>query len=53
LAPSIEATAGQANLNEKPKPEVLKVREPSEYAAGHLAGSTLIPLTRTARQFAG
>ena len=42
--PSIEATAAQAKLNEKPKPLVLDVREPSEYSAGHIAGSTLIPL---------
>ncbi len=42
--PSIEATAVQAKLTEKPKPLVLDVREPSEYAAGHIAGSTLIPL---------
>jgi rhodanese-related sulfurtransferase len=41
--PSIDATAVQAKLNEKPKPIVLDVREPSEYAAGHIAGSTLIP----------
>jgi rhodanese-related sulfurtransferase len=42
--PSIEATAVQAKLNEKPKPLVLDVRESSEYASGHIAGSTLIPL---------
>jgi rhodanese-related sulfurtransferase len=42
--PSIEASAVQAKLNEKTKPLVLDVREPSEYAAGHIAGSTLIPL---------
>lgn len=42
--PGIEATAVQAKLNEKPKPLVLDVREPSEYSAGHIAGSTLIPL---------
>jgi rhodanese-related sulfurtransferase len=40
----IEAPAVQAKLNEKPKPLVLDVREPSEYAAGHIAGSELIPL---------
>lgn len=42
--PGIEATAVQTKLNEKPKPVVLDVREPSEYAAGHIAGSTLIPM---------
>ena len=42
--PSIDAAAVQAKLNEKPKPLVLDVREPSEYSAGHIAGSTLIPL---------
>jgi len=42
--PSIEATSVQAKLNEKPRPLVLDVRESSEYAAGHIAGSTLIPL---------
>ncbi len=42
--PSIEAADVQARLSAKPKPLVLDVREPSEYAAGHIAGSTLIPL---------
>src|SRR5512139_1617708 len=46
--PSIEAAAVQAKLNEKPKPLVVDVREPSEYAAGHIAGSTLIPLHQLA-----
>ncbi len=41
---SIDATAAQAKLNENPKPLVLDVREPSEYAAGHISGSTSIPL---------
>jgi rhodanese-related sulfurtransferase len=41
--PSLDAAAAQAKLNEKPRPLVLDVREPSEYAAGHIAGSTLIP----------
>ncbi len=44
--PSIEVNAVQVRLNEKPKPLVLDVREPSEYAAGHIAGSTLIPLSQ-------
>ena len=42
--PSVDAAALQAKLNEKPKPFVLDVREPSEYSAGHIAGSTLLPL---------
>ena len=42
--PSIDAATLQAKLNEKPKPFVLDVREPSEYSAGHIAGSTLLPL---------
>jgi rhodanese-related sulfurtransferase len=42
--PSIDAAAAHTKLNEKPKPLVLDVRESSEYAAGHIAGSTLIPL---------
>ena len=46
--PSIDAAAVQAKLNEKPRPVVLDVREPSEYAAGHIAGSTLIPLHQLA-----
>ena len=46
--PGIDAAAMQAKLNEKPKPLVLDVREPSEYAAGHIAGSTLIPLHQLA-----
>ena len=47
--PGIDAAAVQAKLSEKPKPVVLDVREPSEYAAGHISGSTLIPL----RQLSG
>ncbi len=39
-----QAAAVRAKLGEKPKPLVLDVREPSEYAAGHIAGSTLMPL---------
>src|SRR5512139_2443425 len=46
--PSIDAAGAQTKLNEKPKPLVLDVREPSEYAAGHIAGSTLIPLHQLA-----
>jgi len=42
--PSIDAATLQAKLNEKPQPLVLDVREPSEYTAGHIAGSTLLPL---------
>ena len=42
--PNIDAATLQAKLNEKPRPLVLDVREPSEYAAGHIAGSTLLPL---------
>ena len=42
--PGIEASAAQTKLNEKPKPLVLDVRESSEYAAGHIAGSMSIPL---------
>ena len=48
--PSIDATTAQAKLSEKPKPLVLDVREPSEYAAGHIAGSTLIPLPQLAQR---
>ena len=42
--PSMDTTTAQAKLNEKPKPLVLDVREPSEYAAGHITGSVFIPL---------
>ena len=42
--PTIDAAIVPAKLNEKPGPIVLDVREPSEYATGHIAGSTLIPL---------
>jgi phage shock protein E len=42
--PNIDAVTLQAKLNEEPKPMVLDVREPSEYATGHIAGSTLLPL---------
>ena len=46
--PGIEATAAQAKLSDKPRPLVLDVRESSEYAAGHITGSTLIPLHQLA-----
>ncbi len=46
--PNIDAATLQAKLTEKPKPLVLDVREPSEYAAGHIAGSTLLPLHQLA-----
>ena len=42
--PGIDAAALLAKLDEKPRPLVLDVREPSEYSAGHISGSTLIPL---------
>lgn len=42
--PNIDAATLQAKLNEKSRPLVLDVRQPSEYAAGHIAGSTLLPL---------
>jgi rhodanese-related sulfurtransferase len=42
--PNIDAANLQAKLNEKPRPLVLDVREPSEYATGHITGSTLLPL---------
>src|SRR5512147_3104813 len=48
--PSIEAAAAQAKLNENPKPLVLDVREPSEYAAGHIAGSESIPLQQLSQR---
>lgn len=46
--PGIDAAAVQAKLNEKPKPLVLDVREPSEYSAGHIAGSMSLPLHQLA-----
>ncbi len=51
--PSIEAADLQAKLTEKPRPFVLDVREPSEYAAGHIAGSTLIPLHQLSSRLGG
>lgn len=47
---NIDVTALQAKLNEKSKPLVLDVREPSEYAAGHIADSKLLPLHQLANR---
>jgi rhodanese-related sulfurtransferase len=42
--PNIDAAAASSKLNAEVKPFVLDVRQPEEYAAGHIAGARLIPL---------
>lgn len=41
---NLNAAELQAQLKEKPAPFLLDVREPSEFASGHIAGARLIPL---------
>jgi len=42
--PSITAEEAHRQLQLDPRPRVLDVREPWEYAAGHVPGAQLIPL---------
>lgn len=42
--PAIGVTELRQRLNANPKPFLLDVREPWEYAQGHVAEATLIPL---------
>ncbi len=42
--PSIDPVQAQARLAIEPTPFLLDVRQPEEYAAGHIAGATLIPV---------
>ena len=41
---AVNAQQAQAALESKESPFLLDVRQPDEYRAGHIAGSTLIPL---------
>lgn len=42
--PSVSAEEAQAKLKGQPAPFLLDVRQPEEYAQGHIAGAKLIPL---------
>ncbi len=42
--PSIDPVQAQAWLAIEPKPFLLDVRQPEEYAAGHIPGACLIPV---------
>lgn len=44
-APHLTATEVQARLKNGKRPYVIDVRHPSEYSAGHIQGSKLIPLS--------
>jgi rhodanese-related sulfurtransferase len=46
----IDVTSAAQLIQDK-KVRVLDVREPSEYAAGHIAGSTLIPVGQVNSRF--
>jgi len=48
--PSLDARQAQARLGRKPGPYVLDVRQPEEYAGGHIAGAQLIPLADLPRR---
>src|SRR2546428_10875073 len=44
LVPAIDVNRVRERLEEQPRPFLLDVREPWEYAAGHVPGAQLIPL---------
>jgi len=46
--PAVTPQEAQARLKSRPAPYVLDVRQPAEYAEGHIAGATLIPLNQLA-----
>ncbi len=48
--PQLDATSAQAKLAGKPKPYLLDVRQPDEYAQAHIPGATLIPLGELSRR---
>lgn len=50
--PQITPAAAQARLTAEGGACLLDVREPQEYAAGHVPGSTLIPLGQLANRIA-
>lgn len=46
--PAVTPQEAQARLKSRPAPYVLDVRQPAEYAEGHIAGAALIPLDQLA-----
>jgi rhodanese-related sulfurtransferase len=42
--PAVDVSEARRRLQGDPKPFLLDVREPWEYATGHLPGATLVPL---------
>lgn len=49
--PQVSGEEAQHKLQTDPKPYVLDVRQPDEYAEGHIPGSHLIPLGQLGQQF--
>ena len=47
----VDVTELKARLGEAPRPVVLDVRRPREYAAGHVPGAVSLPLDRLGREF--
>jgi rhodanese-related sulfurtransferase len=48
--PTFSAAELQARLTQAKKPYLLDVRQPEEYAQGHIAGAKLIPLGELAQR---
>jgi rhodanese-related sulfurtransferase len=50
--PTVDVTEARRRLDQEPKPFILDVREPWEYATGHLPGAHLVPLGDLERRLA-
>ncbi len=48
--PQLDPASAQAKLAGKPKPFLLDVRQPDEYAQAHIPGAILIPLGELSRR---
>jgi rhodanese-related sulfurtransferase len=46
--PEIQPAALAARLTQAPRPQLLDVRTPAEFARGHLAGAVSVPITALA-----
>jgi len=51
--PCVTVTDAAAKLGADPRPFVLDVRNPDEFAAGHIEGATLIPLHELTAKLGG
>lgn len=49
--PEIQAASLAADLDREPRPQVLDVRTPAEFAAGHVRGALNVPVTSLPSRF--